>query len=684
MRESENSVSGGGRSQDEREQLMRRLGELPGRQRRHIILDLVCGHARAVLCQARPETPPDTAVEAERPFREQGLDSLALVALHGRLVAATGLSLPVTVAFEHPAPAPLADHLLAELLGTTDDGPEPPPAVIAGDEPLAVVGIACRFPGGVTSADELWSLVADGRTVAGDFPRDRGWDLDALFGRAGRSSCDQGGFLEDAADFDADFFGISPREALAMEPQQRLVLETAWEALEHAGIDPLSVRGSRTGVFVGTGANEYGARIMEAPPGTEGYVMTGSAPSVVSGRTAYALGLRGPAITVDTACSGSLVALHLAGQSLRRGECSLALVGGVTVMGSPGTFVEFSRQHALAPDGRAKAFAAEADGTAFSEGVALLVVERLSDAQRNGHEVLALVRGSSVNQDGASNGLTAPSGSAQRQLIRDALTDAGLTAADVDAVEGHGTGTTLGDPIEARAIIATYGQGRPMARPLWLGSVKSNLGHTQAAGGLASIIKMIMAMRHGVLPRTLHADEPTPHVDWSTGNVRLLTEALTWPDHGRPRRAGVSSFGISGTNAHVILEEPSLREPEPGGKPESATDRACAVPLVVSARSSSALRAQAERLLSLLDGPDTAVPSLNDLGHSLGTTRAALEHRGVVVAGDEAELRRGLRDLAQGRGTTPDVLRGQASGRLAFLFPGQGGRLLGAGRELHA
>jgi pimaricinolide synthase PimS1 len=673
-----------------RSALVGRLQPLPATEQVRVLLDLVRAEALEVLRAIRPEPP--AAVRPDVPFKEQGLDSLGIVALHARVNAATGLALPPTVGFDHPTPASLAAFLRGELLGTEPaaDTLEPVARIAADDDdPIVVVGIGCRFPGGVENADDLWRLVDEGRTVLSDFPTDRDWDLDNLFdpdpAAPRKSYVTKGGFLETATQFDADFFGISPREALAMDPQQRLALETAWEALEDAGIAPDSLRGSRTGVFLGAEVHDYGVKAGEAPEGLDGYLMIGTAPSVASGRISYTLGLEGPAMTLDTACSGAVVSLHLAAQALRRGECSLALVGGVTVMGSPSIFTSFSRQQGLAPDGRVKAFAAAADGTGFSEGVGLLVVERLSDARRLGHTVRALVRGTAVNQDGASNGLTAPSGIAQQRLIRQALADAGLVAAEVDAVDAHGTGTRLGDPIEAQAVLATYGQDRPEDEPLWLGSVKTNLGHTQAAGGAASMIKMIMAMRHDRLPRTLHVDEPSPNIRWESGNVRLLSEPRPWGRGDRPRRAGVSAFGISGTNAHVILEEPPAPEESEVPAKGSPDPAPRALPVVLSARTAPALRAQAERLLGFLAARPGA--ALADVGHSLATTRAALPHRAIALADDRDGLERALRAVVE-EGTAPGLVlhpqgRGaDTAGRVAFLFTGQGSQRLAMGREL--
>jgi acyl transferase domain-containing protein/acyl carrier protein/NADP-dependent 3-hydroxy acid dehydrogenase YdfG len=658
------------------ESLTQRLGALAPADRERAVLDVVSREAAAVLRLG--SVPP------ERPLQELGLDSLMAVELRNRLAAASGAPLPATLLFEHPTAAELARFLTAELLGRA-----PAPALEESlprsldDDPIAIVSMSCRFPGRVRSPEDLWALLLAGDEALSRFPDNRGWDLDALYdpdpAAPGKSYVRHGGFLHDADQFDPSFFGIGPTEALTIDPQQRLLLELAWEAIERARIVPATLRGSATGVFVGAMYQDYGARLAGTfdRPELEASIGIGSAGSVASGRIAYTFGLEGPAVTVDTACSSSLVSLHLACQALRQGECSLALTGGVTVMATPAPFVEFSRQRGISPDGRCRSFSADADGTGWAEGAGVLVLERLSDARRNGHPVLGVIRGSAVNQDGRSQGLTAPNPRSQERVIRQALAAARLSPAEVDAVEAHGTATTLGDPIEARALFATYGQAHSADEPVWLGALKSNIGHTQAAAGVAGVIKMVLAMQHRLLPRTLHADEPSPHIDWSPGTVRLLTAPRPWEPGDHPLRAGVSSFGVSGTNAHVVLEEAPPTAPEPETHPRAAHL------FPISGATEEALRAQAARLHAHLesDGP----PELPDLARSLAVSRTHFDHRAVVVARDRAALGSGLSAVAHGR-LAPRVVVGTArpAGKVVFVFPGQGSQWPAMARSLLA
>ncbi|MFF1303792.1 SDR family NAD(P)-dependent oxidoreductase [Streptomyces sp. NPDC058307] len=697
------------------EEALAGLADRPPAERRAALTELVCAETAAVGGAGGPggpehagepvaahfspvpggsaSTPPAvpdeapvtdaSAIDPHTAFADLGLTSMGAMTLWHRLGLRTGLRLPATLVWDHPTPAAVAAHLDERLHGAGSESTAPRRGPAA--EPIAIVAVGCRYPGGVRSPEDLWRLVSDGVDATGEFPADRGWDVDALYhpdpDRLGTTYTRRGGFLTDAADFDPLFFGISPREATATDPQHRLLLEVAWETLERAGIPAPALRGSATGVYVGLMHGGYGGGASRHP--LEAHLGAGSAGSVASGRISYVLGLRGPALTVDTACSSSLVAMDLAAAALRAGECTLALAGGVTVLASPKPFVVFSRQRGLSADGRCRSFADGADGTAWAEGVGLVLLEKLSDARRNGHPVLAVLRGSAVNQDGASNGLTAPNGEAQRELIRLALADAGLDSADVDVVEGHGTGTALGDPVEAGALLATYGQGRDPGDPVWLGSVKSNFGHTQAAAGVAGVIKMIEAMRHGELPRSLYAEQPSPHVDWSGGAVRLLERARPWPERDRPRRAAVSSFGIGGTNAHVIIEEPEEAEEE--DRPETVRSGPGTVtPFLVGGSDEAGLRAHARELATALAdiGGETAAL---DVAYSLATTRAPLRHRAAVLATGADGLLAGLRDLADGT-DGPALRKGTARGtaKVALLCAGQGAQRTGMGRELAA
>ncbi|MGW0672208.1 type I polyketide synthase [Streptomyces sp. NPDC002746] len=671
------ALAEGEASAAEENPLLARLRPLAVDAQEILLRDLVRTHVSQVLGHASSD-----ALESARSFRDLGFDSLLAVELRNSLRTATGLRLPTTLVFDHPDIDRLVRHLHTALLGEGEAGradtaaaPAATVAPMADDDAVAIIGMGCRLPGGVSGPDDLWRLLADGGDAVSAFPGDRGWDLAELYSPdpddVGRTYARTGGFVQGAGRFDAGFFGISPREALAMDPQQRLLLETSWEAIEHGRIDPHSLRGSACGVFLGVGNDGYGANLRQVPDGVEGHLITGTVTNIASGRISYTLGLEGPAVSVDTGCSSALVALHLAAQSLRSGECSLALTGGATIAAEPTGFVGFSRQRALAEDGRSKAFSDDADGMGLAEGVGVLLLERLSDARRNGHHVLAVVRGSAMNQDGASNGLTAPSGPAQQQVIRQALVNAGVAAAEVDVVEAHGTGTRLGDPIEAQAVIATYGQNRPEDRPLWLGSIKSNIGHTQLAAGAAGVMKLVLAMRHGVMPKSLHVGTPSSHVDWSAGGVELLAEAREWPRGEVPRRAGVSAFGISGTNAHVILEEAPAPE---AASVASASASSAVVPWLLSGRSAGALRGQAEALGALVDGADPV-----GVGWSLASTRSRFEHRAVVTGSYAA----GLAALAAGE-PSAGVVSGVAGpvGRPVFVFPGQGAQWVSMGARL--
>jgi acyl transferase domain-containing protein len=672
--------------------LARKLSAAPEPEWDTIVSALVLDHVASVLGHAST-----AEVDPERSFKDAGFDSVAAVEFRNRLSEASELKLPSTLVFDYPTPLAVAGYLLLEVEGATHGAQIARRSPARTEEPIAIVGMSCRYPGGVSSPAELWELVSSGTDAIGAFPEDRGWDVERLFDpdpdSPGGSYTRHGGFLYDAGDFDEELFSISPREALAMDPQQRLLLEGAWEAFEDAGVDPLSLKGSQTGVFTGLISTLYGLDL-HPPEGIEGLRLTGNTASVASGRLAYTFGLEGPAISVDTACSSSLVAMHLACQALRSGECDLALAGGATVLTNPIVFIEFSRQRGLSVDGRCKSFGAGADGTGWSEGMGLLLLERLSDARRNGRRVLGLVRGSAINQDGASNGLTAPNGPSQERVIRQALASAGLSAGDVDAVEAHGTGTTLGDPIEAQALLATYGRARASGearadgqargdRPLWLGSLKSNIGHTQAAAGVGGVIKMIQAMRHEALPRTLHAEEPSPHVDWSGGELRLLNEQVPWERNGVPRRAGVSSFGVSGTNAHVILEEAIVAEDASAVSAAASAAGKAVLPFLVSASSDLALRGQAARLGSFVGGRPEL--ELGAVARGLASGRARLSHRAVVIAGERDALSAGLEALERGAATDGlfQGVVGSDGGRTVFLFSGQGAQWTGMGAGLY-
>ncbi|MEV0251810.1 beta-ketoacyl synthase N-terminal-like domain-containing protein [Nocardia sp. NPDC050712] len=678
-----NGASGPARSGDS---VGRALGELQRRyldEQHRLLTSMIQRQIELVLGDFAPEN-----IDPALGFGDLGLDSRTAVELRDRVAAETGIALPAAVVFDHPTVGHLAEHLreLMESGPAIEAAAASPPAASVEDDPIVIVGMACRFPGGIATPDDLWRVVSEQRDAIADFPADRGWPLEAIYdpepGTPGTSYVREGGFLDGAGDFDAGFFGISAREALAMDPQQRLMLELAWEALERARINPESLRGTDTGVFLGLNDMGYRSLLSAGPElaGAESYLLTGNMPAVASGRISYFLGLQGPAVSIDTACSSSLVALHQAAQSLRTGESSLALAGGVTVTISPLGYVFFSAQRGLARDARCKSYAAAADGTSWSEGAGLVVLERLSDARRNGHPVAAVLRGSAINQDGASNGLTAPNGLSQQRVIRQALANAGLAASEVDVVEGHGTGTVLGDPIEAQALLATYGR-RPAEQPLLLGSIKSNIGHTQSAAGMAGLIKTILAMRQGVVPPTLHVDKPSPHADWTAGHIRLVTEPEPWPERGRPRRAAISSFGISGTNAHVIVEYDPLITGSVAAEPDRIESDELSV-CVLSAKTAQALRGQAQRLRAACEADPRA--DVASIGLSTATTRAAFDHRAALVVDGRAELLDGLAMVAEGA-YTPSVITGRAAspGKIAVLLPGQGSQAVGMGYQLY-
>ncbi|MEU7360100.1 MULTISPECIES: type I polyketide synthase [Streptomyces] len=640
------------------------------------LLELVRSTVADVLGYASSED-----VDPDVPFQDQGVGSLLGVEVRERLSDALGVTLPSTVVFDAPTPQAAAVYL--ERLLDPEAGEEQ--SVDGGrtavdDDPVVVVGMACRLPGGIASPEDYWRMLADGREGIGPLPTDRGWDIDGVYDPdpavPGTMYVRGGGFLDRAKAFDAAFFGISPREALAMDPQQRLLLETSWEAVERAGIAPDTLSGTETGVFIGTYDSQYSTLLAPVFDQVEGHHSTGTLIGVAAGRTAYCLGLQGPTMSVDTACSSSLVSLHLARRALLNGECDVALAGGVTIMAELTPHIEFCREQALSPDGRCRSFGQDADGFGPSEGVGVLVLQRMSDAKRSARRILAVVRGSAVNQDGASNGLSAPNGTAQRRLIRKALKDAGLTVTDVDVIEAHGTGTPLGDPIEAHALLATYGQ-RPADQPVLLGSAKSNIGHTQAAAGVAGVIKAVLSMRHGVVPRTLHATQPSSAIDWSAGAVRLVDEAQPWPDRGHPRRVGVSAFGVSGTNAHVILEQAPARGTAPSASPGADGPAVW----TFAAKTSSALRAYAERLRELADDS----PDLAAVGRALRESRTAFAERAVVFGADRAELVRGLAAVAAGAPAGRAVVGTARHGAdPVFVFPGQGSQWAGMGRTLLA